>query len=258
MGGKSGNKELTRTQTQTNNVSIPGFLRPLIEQSAGVAGGALGGLQDLISGGNLVSPFSEDQQSAFGLARQLALGPDSPLALATSQLADTASGGGFNSDAFNNAFGAAVRSAQPGVISPFISAGRGTGGLASQALGQSQADAFARLFSGERGRQQQAALALPSAALAPFGLLSGIGDQQQAQAQRELSAPISAQQSLLGSALGGLPISSLLGQTGTATQTQPLFQNRGAGILGAGLSGLGLLSGIGKAGGIRGLLGGIF
>lgn len=254
FGGGSQPSELTRTVT--SQAAIPGFLRPFVEQAAGTGESALSALSQAVNAGGLTAPFSADQLLAQALGRELATGAGSPLATATQTLSDTAAGEGFGSSAFADAFNALVRRAQPGVISPFIAAGRGTGGLADAALGQAQADAFASLFNAERSRQQQAAQALPSIALAPFNLLSGIGGQQQQQAQAEISAPIAAQQGLLGAALGGLPVSGLIGQTQTATQ--PLYNNRAAGALGTGLLGLGLLRGIGNAGGITGLLGGLF
>ena len=252
MGGKSSQQTGERTVTQ--DATIPDFLRPFIEQSAGVAGGALGGLQSILGNAqssDLVSGFNSDQTAGFDLARSLALGPDSPFATATNQLASTASGEGFQSDAFNDAFGAIVRRQQPGVISPFIAAGRGTGGLADVALGQSQSDAFAGLFNQERGRQLNSALALPGVASSGLGLLSSIGGQQQQQSQRELSAPLNALQSLLGSSLGGLPISSLIGQS----QTTPIFENKGAQTAGLLSTGLGLAGSL-FGGPIGGFLGG--
>lgn len=256
MGGKNDQpSELTSTVTQ--EASIPSFLRPFLEQSAGVAGGALGDLQGLINSGNLVSGFNSDQLAGFDQARDVALGGGGFIPTAQEQALSTARGDFlFGGQGFNEAVDASVRAAQPGILSTFGGAGRGTGGLAQQAIAQSSADAFARLFSQERSRQTEAASRLPGLGLLGSNILSSIGGQQQNQAQRELSAPINAQQSLFGSALGGLPTSSLIGQS--QTSTQPLFQNQGAGILGGGLAGLGLLSGIGQAGGIRGLLGGLF
>lgn len=248
---KGGPDELTQTQTATSEVSIPDFLRPFVERSGGVANRTLQGLESRLGNAgadDLVAGFMPDQMQAFGMARQLALGEGSPLALAQQQFADTASGAGFNSDAFNDAFGAAVRRQQPGIISPFIGAGRGTGGLAQAALGQGQADAFAGLFNQERQRQLGAAQALPGIAMAPFGLLSDIGGQQQALQQQQLTAPIQAQQSLLGSAMGGLPVSSLLGSTSTGTQSQPLHSNPWGEALGLGMTGLGIASGLGAFG----------
>lgn len=252
----------TSTSTTAQNVAIPEFLRPLLEQSAGTAGGALSALSGRINQGGLVAPFSPDQELAFGLARDLATGPGSPLGVGLQTFVDTAAGRGFESEAFNDAFGALVRRQQPGIISPFIAAGRGTGGLAQTALGQAQADAFASLFNQERQRQLAAAQGIPGLALTPFNLLSGVGAAQQGQAQQEISAPIQAQLGLLAAAQGGLPISGLLGRTATTTGTttgsesQPLFENKGAGLLGGALTGAQLGSTFGPIGTGIGAIGG--
>src|SRR5690606_9193887 len=113
-----------------------------------------------------------------------ALGPDSPVFAAIQQLVDTASGRGFDSDAFQSRFETAVRDARPGVIAPFIHANAGTSGLAKTALRRAEADAFARTYDSERSRQLGAASALPSVAAIPYGLLSEIGGQQQELGQR--------------------------------------------------------------------------
>lgn len=253
-----GPDELTKTSTTSQDVAIPEFLRPLLQQSAGTAGGALSALSGRINAGNLVAPFLPDQLAAFGLGRDLATGANSPLSVGLQTFSDTASGKGFESDAFKNAFDALVRRQQPGIISPFIAAGRGTGGLAQTALGQGQADAFASLFNQERQRQLAAAQGLPGLALAPFNLLSRIGATQQGQAQQEISAPIQAQLGLLSAAQSGLPVGSLLGHTQTSTSTQPVYSDPLGSLLGAGLAGAGILSGVGDAGGFSGLLQGAF
>jgi hypothetical protein len=133
---------------------------------------------------------------------------------------------------------ASTRAAQPHILSTFGGAGRGTGGLAQTAIGQAHADAFARQFDAERGRQQQAQIALPGIALTPSSILSGIGGQQQGLEQQRLSAPIG-----LMSAAGGQLPGNLVGQQ--TTQTQPLYDNPWATGLGIGMTGLGLASGLG-------------
>jgi hypothetical protein len=76
--------------------------------------------------------------------------------------------------------------------------------------------------------------------------LSNIGAQQQALAQDQLDAqyqnqmnPITEQQLLLAAAQG-IPVGSLVGQSGT----QNLYRNRGAGLLGGALAGAELGSAI--------------
>ncbi len=69
-----------------------------------------------------------------------------------------------------------------------------------------------------QGQQLQAAGMLPGLATADVNLLSGIGGQQQDQEQQEIDAPRLAQLDLLSAALGGLPISSLLGRDQEGSQ----------------------------------------
>lgn len=256
MGGKNRDQNLTQTSTATSEASIPGFLRPFLQQSTDVAGGALSGLQEGTQG-QLVAGFNPDQLAAINQARALAGGEGGFLPTAQQTLLDTAQGNFlFGGQGFNEAVDAAVRQAQPNILSTFGAAGRGTGGLAQEAIAQSASDAFARLFNQERGRQLQSAIALPGIASSGIGLLSDIGALQQQQEQRELTAPLQAQQSLLASALGGLPTSSLIGQQSTQTQTQPLFQNRAAGGLGGALTGAQLGSTFGPIGTGLGAIGG--
>ena len=236
MGGKSDNSPTEITTTATQEASIPSFLQPFLSQSTGVARGALSGLQDAL-GGNLVAGFNPDQTASFDALRGIASGDQ--LGGAIDALSSTARGDFlFGGDGFNQAVDAAVRAAQPGILSRFGAAGRGTGGLAQAAIGQSATDAFARMFGQERQRQLASAQALPG--LLAFGpqLLSGIGQQQQDLAQQQIQAPITAQQLLLSNALGGLPLTSLIGRSGTSTR--PLFQNQRAGQIGGALAGAGL------------------
>ena len=243
MGGKSGR---TIQQTQSTQPSIPGFLQPFIQQSAGVANSALGSLSGQLQGAgasDLVAGFNPDQQQSFDLLRGIANGQGGFLPSALNALQSTADGDFlFGDQGFDQAVQAAVNAAQPSILSAFGGAGRGTGGLAQAAIAQQATDAFARQFGQERGRQLNAAQLLPQFATFGAGLLGDIGAQQQNQSQRELTAPISAQESLLSAALGGLPLASLIGRN--QTSTQPLFRNRSSELLGTGLAGLGLFNGI--------------
>lgn len=251
MGGKNRQRDITTTSSATNQATIPSFLRPFIEQSAGAGQSAIGSLSEqLTPGTSLVAGFNPDQLAGFDLARQSALDPSGAFQTAEDTLSGTAAGNFlFGGPGFDEAVQASIRAAQPSILSTFGAAGRGTGGLAQTAIAQSASDAFSRLFNQERGRQLQAASALPQLATSRFGLLSGIGGQQQAQQERELAGPVQAQQQLLQSALGGLPIPSLLGRSQTGSQTTPTFENRTNQALGLGLTGLSLLGGFGGFGG---------
>lgn len=263
-GGKGGGK-----QTVTQQVAIPDFLRPFVTQQAQVGSDALTALQGKLTGAGaaeLVAPMTADQRAAIDRARALATDPNGALRFSAQnlrQIAETgaASGPGgenllatargdflFGSDASKAAVDAAVRAAMPSIISTFGGAGRGTGGLAQAAIAQQATDAFARQFGDERTRQLAAASelanrqlaatgALPGAATAGISLLSDIGNRQQAQAQQELTAPISAIEALLQGAGGGVPLASLLG---SSQRQSGGGGNIGAGVLGGGALGLGL------------------
>lgn len=100
----------------------------------------------------------------------------------------------FGSPGFDAAVQAAVRAAQPGILSTFGrgGAGAGTGGLAQAAIGRAATDAFASQFAQERANQLQAAQALGQLGLAGAGQrasaagllgqlgLAGMGQQLQA------------------------------------------------------------------------------
>ena len=109
-----------------------------------------------------------------------------------------------------------------------------------------------QLLNSERDRQFRGALALPELAMYGPEVYNQIGGLQQAQAQNQLSAPLTAQQQLFNSIQGTLPIDSLLGQT----QSQPLYTNKGAGALGGALSGAKLGGLFGPAGTAIGAIGG--
>lgn len=251
----------TGTTRGTSAVNIPAFLRPFLTQQAGVARGALGDLRGLLNRPELVAGFTPQQQQAFDLAGQF--GQSAPFTTALDALQSTAGGdflfGGPGQQAFVDA---AVRSAQPDVISRF--GGRGGSGLAAASIGQSAVDASANLFNQERQRQLQAAQALPGLSQLPIDLLLQTGGLQQQLAQQQINAPIAAQQQLLQAATGNLPVSSLLGSTqtgrttgrttGTSLTQQPFFENPLANILG----GASALGGLGSAFGPFGTaLGGI-
>jgi hypothetical protein len=286
-GGKGSNKG-------SNKVTIPKFLEPFIKQSAGVAGGALGNLQGQLNpNADLVAGFDPAQQAAQGLGIFRALGGDGFIPTAQNTAMGIAGGAGsydptnafsqlesmlggpgnlegldtlratsggdflFGGQGFNEAVQAALRAAQPGILSTFGAGGRGggTGGLAQTAIGTAAVDAFARQFGQERqnqlgaanslanfglanfdrsagiggllaglggeglDRRLHAASMLPGLAEADVGLLDRIGGARQSLEQARIDSPINAQLQLLSAALGGLPIESLLGNRSKGKQT---------------------------------------
>src|SRR5690606_10633621 len=139
----------------------------------------------------------------------------------------------FGGQGFREAVDAAVRAAQPHILSTFGGAGRGTGGLAQTAIAQAASDAFAAQFGqerarqlqaasalsglaeAERARQRQAAALLPSMAFADTDALLRLGTIQQQQAQRELDAPITALERLLTLSGAPVPLGATMGQVVT-------------------------------------------
>lgn len=133
------------------------------------------------------------------------------------QLQRTA-GGDFltGGEGFDQAVQAAVRAAQPGILSTFGGAGvgGGTGALSQAAIGQAATDAFARQFAQERQNQ-----------LGAQGTLASLGLSDRAQ-------QLGSAESLGALGLSGLgqqiDASGLLGRLGLGGQSQQL---RAAGAL---------------------------
>lgn len=270
----------TGTKTVTHKTDIPSFLQPITRQSAGAQGRALTALEDLLGQG--FSPLEQQAQQIM-IERGLGSGGFIPTAqeqfLRTAQgvpvdsfapdfsidptareaLQQTAQGDFlFGGQGFNEAVDAAVRRVQPNILSTFGAAGRGTGGLAQQAIAQATSDAFANLFGQERQRQLGAASQLGQFDLSRAGTLSSLANQERSRQLQAAGAlpqvglagadilsrvgsarralPISNYQQLLGASQGIFPITSAFGQT----QSQPIYTNKTAGILGGALSGLGL------------------
>lgn len=127
--------------------------------------------------------------------------------------------GQATADAFANQYGAERRnqmSAADRLAALGLAEQQGAAGLLGQtgastlqnALGASQA--LGGFGQNERSNQLNSALQLPGIGTADINLLSGIGGQQQEQAQGEIDAPIDRQLKLLAAALG-VPFEALLG-----------------------------------------------
>jgi len=98
-------------------------------------------------------------------------------------------------------------------------------GLLADIFGQernrslSSAGLLVDLANSERGRQLQALGLLPEASLLDVNLLEQIGGQRRSLEQQLLNAPLEVQLQLLNAALGGLPISSLLGSSSAGSRS---------------------------------------
>ena len=224
----------------------------------------------------LVAGFDPLQEEAFGLAADRARGGGGFLPAAERAFLSTAEGvdprsyidpaayGALESTAsgdflyggegFDAAVEAAVRAAAPGILSTFGGAGGAPGGLARAAIGKAATDAFAGRYGeeranqlaasqvlaglggSERDRKLMAAGALPGVATAGAGILERLGATRQGQTQRELTAPLTAQESLLAAIGGGVPLQSLLSsyQSSSGGGADPFGDFVGAGLLGLG------------------------
>lgn len=261
QGANTASGALNTLQGLAGGSSVAGF-NPLQQQAqqqavdvAGGAGGFLPTAQQTFLDAAQGSGLSFLPQSALASLTGAAQVPGQ----ATDALTRTAGGDFlFGGQGFDQAVQAAVRAAQPAIASTFGRAGPGgvTSGLAQEAIGQSAIDAFASQFARERqnqlgaadslanrglqasgllgdfatterGRQLNAAGQLPSLALFGSDILSDVGGQQQAQAQREIDAPFFRQLQLLSASLGGLPISSLLGQSTEGSAKELSFGSEG-------------------------------
>lgn len=235
-GGSSKQSPPTTTVQET---TIPAELRPLVSQQATTGADALAALQAMLGGAgadNIVAGFDPLQIQAQQQAIDFAGGAGGFLPTAQDALMRTARGDFlYGGEGFDQAVDAATRQVQPHILSTFGGAGRGTGGLAQTAIAQAISDAFAGQYGAERARQLTAATALPEFGLLSSDILSQIGGQRQGMDQKRLMAPITAQEMLLQAAGGGVPLGAMLGSTSTGTQ--PIYNNRGAGVLGGAASG---------------------
>lgn len=298
------------------DVTIPDFLRPFVNQSVGVAGGALGGLQSAIgSGGDLTAGFAPAQQLAQFIGTGRALDPNSPFATATGTAQEIAMGGGtdpaaemlqqlmqggqilpeafrglqqgieggalpgqeqlaglagqsgipdvtmdtltgtaqgdflFGGQGFDQAVQAAMRAAQPGIMSAFGGAGRGgaTSGLAQQAIAQSGIDAFARQFGQERQNQLGAAGQLGQLGLAGQGQQADIANLMAQLGLSGRSQQIGASGALgqLGLSGSGQQLSAALGLGDFGLNQNQQRLGAASALPGLATADINLLSGIG-------------
>lgn len=178
MSGSTGSAGKGSSKSKTR-VQIPEFLRPFLEQSAGVAGSALGNLQAGIGDGqNLVAGFQPAQEFAQMLGINRAIDPNSAFATATGTASEIAQGGA--------APGSDVLSmiSQGGGIDPAALARlqQGTQGGALPGMGQIQQ------MLGQTGVPQAATDALTQTAQGNF-LFGGEGFDQAVQAAMRAARP---------------------------------------------------------------------
>lgn len=244
------------TQTVTNKVELPPWLDQRLQSASGTA-------ESLYSGGNppyypgqTVVPFSGESEQAMDLTRGLALNGIPGMQQASDAFSGTAGGDYlYGGPGFNAAMGAAQRDIVPRVQSAFGRAGRHQSGLAQAAVAEELGDAFAGMYGDERQRQMQSLALAPQfegLAYQPAGRLSQVGglleSQEGAQMQDAMARwthdayqPQTEFDQYLSRLQG---IAPMAGQT--STQQNPLYTNRGAGIAGGAMTGLGLASSLGQ------------
>lgn len=199
--------------------------------------------------GQTVAGFSPLQNQAFN-----SIANPSSFSASQSLLDNTINGGYLGSAPFMQAYGNDILDS---VNSQFTRAGRGGSPAAMSAAAEGLGDAASRLYSQERGMQQQAALSAPRLEASQNAQLLQAGGLQQANQQRQLdsnfnrfmfnqNAPTQALKDYQSFISGGFG-----GQT-----SQPLHNNRLGGAIGGGLSAFAMSGGNPIAAGI-GALGGL-
>ncbi len=221
--------------------------------------------------GNTVAPVSQDTQSAWDSARNLAT--NNPLLnVANNQMQATMGGGYLNSNPyldsmFHQAAGNLGREysniTTPQIASRFGAAGMAGSPLEGEMYGQAQTNLGNTLgnlatniyggnYANERNNQMQSLLFSPqmnAANFANIGQLGNIGQQQQDYSQQNINADINKwnfNQNLPYNKL--TQYSGLLqggGNYGTTTSTQPVYGNPISGMIGGGMGAAGLAGNLG-------------
>lgn len=163
-------------QESSTQVDIPEFLRPFLQQGAGVAGGALGQAQQL-AGGDLVAGFTPDQLAGFQGARDFAGGAGGFLPTAQDQFLQTAQGRDLESilgpDAFQALSGiAGGRSLDEFLPAEALSTLRGASQIPQEAEDALRGTAGGDFLFGGQGFDQ--AVGAAQRAATP-GIISGFG-----------------------------------------------------------------------------------
>lgn len=237
-------------------------------------------------GGQQVAPFGADTTAALGQYRDQAMAGNPITAPAQNMLAGTLQGDYLTPE--SNPYLAAMSDAAnrqttrqyqeavaPGIQSQFANSGRTGSGLYANAmdssrdtlgrnLAESNAALYGNNFQNERNRQLQAAQLAPQTAqlsyLDPSQLLN-VGELYDAKAQQNIQADMQKYQFNQERPYDNLAryMATIGGGGYGSAQSQDLYTPPGWSTgLGVGLAGIGALSEIGKAGGLGGLLGGLF
>lgn len=255
------------TTTQKNEP--PEFLQPYLQDAATQARDIYYGEGAQFYPGQMTVGFSQPSQDAFGMIENRARQGSDLNRAAQDQTQQTIQGNYlYGGEGFNAALDAASRRITPQVESTFARGGRLNSGLADVAKTQALSDSFASLYDAERGRQMQASALAPAMAQADYfdyNQLQGVGGQIEQQGQNLLDEDIARYNYYQQQPENRLAdyIGLLNGSYPGATQSssQPVYRNRGAGVVGgaaAGAAAGSYFGPYGTAGGaiLGGLLGG--
>lgn len=169
--------------------------------------------------------------------------------LAAGQEATRASAAGdylYGGPAFDRAYEAAERQVTPGISGAFSKAGRYGSGLHQESLSRGLGDAFANLYSKERGFQTTAAAIAPQLAAADYGDIQSLGQVGAVKEGREQQsindlirrwefaqqAPYQQAQAQSGIIQGGFPGGQSVTEGGSDTGPSTT-----QGVIGGGVSG---------------------
>lgn len=236
-------------QTVTSKTEIPPWLEQPMQSAVGAAGDLYGQGGPGYYPGQTVVPFSGQTQESMGMTEDLARGGVPGMAEAQQNYTGLLGGDYlYGGEGFNAAIDAAQRQIQPRIASAFGRAGRNESGLADVAMAREIGDVFAGQYGQERNRQMQGlgmAPMMQALAYDPAQRLGAVGAMQEAQTgaeqadararyEHEAYRPQSDLDAYIQRIQGIAPFGG-----GTQTQTSPLYRNRGAGVLGGALGGLG-------------------
>ena len=251
------------TQTVTNRTELPSYMNEALEFGAGQAKELYDKGQPELYPDSTTIPFSQQTEDSLRgmetLARS-AFGVDPALTEYNKTLGGDYLAGG---EGFNRAFQAASDQITPQVQSAFARSGRTSSGLAQDALGRGLGNAFASLYGDERNRQMNTlgmAPQMTNLAYQPAAQLLNVGAAREEQQGRDLAEkigryeyeqnePYTSLNDYLQRVQGVAPFSG-----STSVQTNPLYRNNSASLLGTIGTGLGLANqaGIFGNGGIGG------
>ena len=258
MGGSSGNNG-TSTTTTTQNSDPWSEQIPFLKYGMGEAARLYQQSGPQYYPGSTVAPFSAEQNQAFGMGTQRALGGNQTMKQAEGFTRDMMGGKYLNSDPYQDQVFQNIQSkVMPAVNSNFMGSGRYGSGLHADTMTRGLTEAYAPYASQQYqqglDRMGQAASMAPTFAANDYtdlAALESIGQQKQQLGQNELNDAVARWDyynqlpyNKLGQFLnniGGNYGGTVIGSTKTPNPQQPsIWQQLGGGavgLLGSALSG---------------------